>query len=212
MKRLTRYLPAGLITFLVISWVSQARAMTESWSAIDGRYLTFGDGTVGLSSGSKMEIGILGSNTVAMLQSLQHNPIALEAAFVDWATGYVGDGTGVDGTFTIASFGPGAGFFSTQIYLLVFSAPTAASANWVGLFTNPAWIFPASDAAPANSLDLSEPGLVAVIGSLTTGTIISPAEIAGGDAANLGIPEPATVTLVVFGLLSVMGFIRRSRG
>ena len=93
-------------------------------------------------------------------------------------TNMVGGGVGIEGAFDANSVKAGAGFFGQQIYLLAVNAASPAGANQVGVFTNPAWIFPASDAG-VGGLDLSDPGTTSLIGSLADGTVSDP---------NLGAP------------------------
>ena len=206
MRKKLESLAMGLV--VLVGAATHVNAMTENWSAIDTRFLTIGNGTIGVPSGDLLKLGILRTSEANMIAN-RNNLFYLDANFDTWATGTVGSGTGVDGSFTMASIAPGAGYFSKQIYLLAFTASTVAqSGSGVGLFTNPSWIFPASDIAPANSLDLADQGLRPLIGRLFEGTITSPADIAGSDAADIGVPEPATLSLVGWGLLSVLGFVR----
>lgn len=165
--------------------------MQQDWSAFNTRFLTLRGGTTGVPQGDYIAIGLV-TNTAYTASLANVSPSAVASSIVIWDSGTVGDGIGIDGTFAISSTKSGAGFFSQQIYLLAVNAPTVAAATQVGVFTNPSWIFPASDAAAPGAIDLSDVGTTALIGALTDGTITTPGDIAGGDAAALGPPVAVT--------------------
>jgi hypothetical protein len=95
-----------------------------------------------------------------------------------------------------------------QFYLLAFNGPTAGAATQVGLYTNPAWVFPSAEDG-AMSSDIG-PGLQILIGSVSSGTVTTPTDFAGQDAVQLhAVPEPSSIMLVGVGLLGMLGLIRR---
>jgi hypothetical protein len=190
-----------------------ANAMTEVWSAQVDTFLTLQGGTVGVPQGSLIEIGILNTNEAAMVAN-QNNPLTLQSYFNAWDTTTVGTGTGVDATFTKTSNKPGTGYFSAQIYLLVFNTPTVTPSSQVGLYTSTAtaWKFPASDGAAAGNIDLADIGVMVKIGSYSAGTYNdAPNDILNANAMQLHqvIPEPTTGTLVGLSMAGLLGVMRR---
>jgi len=165
--------------------------MTEDWSAINTRFLTLRGGTTGVPQGDYIAIGLV-TNTAYTASLANFSPSAVASSMILWDSSTVGAGIDIDGTFAVSSTKPGAGFFSQQIYLLAVNAPTVAAATQVGVFTNPSWIFPASNTG-AGAIELSDAGTTALIGALADGTITTPPDIAGGDAAALGPPVAVTL-------------------
>jgi hypothetical protein len=200
-----------LVAAAAVASTSQVYALTENWSAAVSRFLTLTGGTTGVPSGDLIEIGLVSNPSGAAAATTGTQLASFMTVF---ATGLVGDNVGIDGAFSEATASPGAGFFTGQIYLLAFNASTAGAATQGGLFTNTGWLFPASDGAAANSLDLGDAGTTAVLGALTSGTVTSPAGLAGSDAGSLAtfpvVPEPSTWVLVGTSLLGLLAFRRRS--
>lgn len=207
MNRFRKY-TSTLATFVVVLWASHASAMSQEWDAAQTRFLTSPGGTTGLPSGDLLKLGILSGATAADMAGNQDSLAFINAHFSTWATGLVGDGVGsIDGAWQISSSSPGAGFFSTQLYILAYNAATAGAATQVGLYTNPSWISPDSDGAASQSFDLGDAGVQAIIGTLTSGTCTSPGDIAGGDAASLRALPPippcsVTTTNIISGVIS----------
>jgi len=185
-----------------------SHAMSVSWSAANTRFVTLQGGALGVPQGDLIELGIANVSGIQAATS----GTAAQAAFTTWSAGFVGDGVGLDGTFAESTTAPGLTFLGQQLYIIVFNAATAASASQVGVFTNPAWIAPATDSAPALVLDIGDAGTVATRGALSSGTVTSPAALAGSDAASLAIvPEPSSIALVVTGLLGLVTLARSRR-
>ena len=76
------------------------------------------------------------------MQGNQNNIAFLDANFNAWITGAVGDGTGAMASWTLASGGAGAGYFSQQMYILAYNAPTSVSDASRLVHEPTAWVFP----------------------------------------------------------------------
>ena len=124
------------------------------WSAMETTFLTNPGGAYCIPMGAKIQIGTLGDNSEADMQALADNPVAVAAAFQAWDTKTIGAGINWAGGFYVDSHLPGRGFFGKQIYLLVFNTSNPATAYQVGLFTNPAWQFPAEH-GPAETFEIA---------------------------------------------------------
>ena len=192
----TRHTTVFLAAFALVLWASQASAITEFWEAFDTRFLTLHGGTTGVPQGDYIAIGLV-TNTAYTASLTNVSPSAVASSMILWDSGAVGVATDIDGAFLVMSVKSGAGFFGQRIYLLAVNAPTVAAATQVGVFTNPSWVFPANDTG-TGAIELSDAGTTALIGALTAGTITTPPDIAGLDAAALGssvaVTEPVTNT------------------
>jgi hypothetical protein len=202
------------VAALVIA--SQVYAFTETWSANTPVVLALEDQATAVPQGCLIEIGTVApANLSAIINAAYVNksPSQVEGLFVPFTTGLVGDGWGMDGLFTRTDGVSAPGLTGKQVYILAFDAATAAGAGEVGLFAvtnNANWLFPADDDLGTGSVDLGDAGLVALIGSLGAGTIASPTDLLGLDAAALyTIPEPSTLMLVGLGLFGAVGLMRR---
>ncbi len=192
-------------------------AVEVQWSAVYTRFLSVQDGTTPLEQGNLLELAVA-TNLANVAADAHLGASVLNSDFKVWATGYVGDGTAIEGSFAISTITSGAGVYGQQIYLLAFNSaalwagtgPALATANQVGVFTNPNWIFPAAEGSSVEMIDLWDTGTTAVVGQLFTGTISDPnLNGPGQDAAALVVPEPATVALAALGLLGIAGLRKK---
>jgi hypothetical protein len=215
MNKFTKY--TVIVATVALVGVSQARAMTVDYSANNTRFLTLNDNTTPVPVGDFVAIGLV-TNTAYTLSLQNVSASAVLGSMVIYQTTTTGTlGTPNGGFDSGGSPSPGAGFFSLQAYIISVNSSNAASANSVGVFTNPGWIFPTSDGASAKAFDISDLGTTALIGALANGTVTDPAVTAYAgtspvDAAalhNTVVPEPSSITLVGLSLLGLIGFARR---
>ena len=220
MKILKMSIGSGVMAILLLGNPSPTKAFTLGWAA-DGfdnpTGLTLSDQTTGLQIGSLVAVGNFGALDDAAVIALGANPTAIWSAFEPWATGAIGDGTFVEGSFEISSGASGEGFFNEQIYLVAFNAPSAASATQVGVFKGPAalaaygdtWIFPPEDFATKNIVTDALDASHVLIGSYGTLTYYN-ADWWGGYVNALAlIPEPTSAMLVGVSLFGA--FLMRRR-
>jgi len=192
MKKYAKYAVAAA---LVAMGAYQANAMTVNWGDL-GVPITYSNGYNVLPTGSAdVYVGSDTLNTVG--------GFTLWAAGADVndvnpnGTGVIGDGV-ADGLFAESDGGAGAGFFNAQIYIEV--------GNGNALVTNPSWKFGASDSS-TSTIDIGDPGLVIVVGSLGTTTDEYPGTPGLISSIPL-VPEPSSIALVVMGLLGGLTLIR----
>jgi hypothetical protein len=208
MKKVTKY-TAIVAALVLLGSAVQTFGMAEGWGTYSSRFLTLQGGTTGVAQGALVKLGILTTTEADMIAN-QNNITFLNANFSAWATSTVGDATGLDGSWTTVTTAPGAGYFSQTVYLLAFNAPTVGAANQVGLFKVPGNVFPANDGAAQGGWDLGDANIVALIGALSSGTVTSPGDLTGTDAASLHlVPEPSSIALAGLGILGLIGLIRR---
>jgi hypothetical protein len=211
MKKVTQYV-AVVAALALLGSAAQSFGMAENWSCTDAA-LALAGGTVPDPAGSLVELGILNGATEAQMLANQDNISFLTSHFSVYGSGTVGTGVDApgDGLYTLVSFGPGAGFFSAQAYVLTFNAATSGAATQVGLFSSAdnAWKFPPSDSAGANTIDLGNEGVYAVVGGVG-GTIVG-GILDGAPSVYMHqvIPEPSSIALAALGLLGLIGLIRR---
>jgi PEP-CTERM motif len=194
-----------VVAVLVVACTTGADAnMTINWSASGSTALTHPGGTTCLTQGSYLKLGYLSVGmTEAVLVSNQNN-IAFVADNL-WGPvkpASVADGTSQDGTFAVSWTGSAFAMVGRHMYLLALNAPTIDAATEIGLFTNPNWTTPLGVNDPPMTLDLGDPGLQVIIGNFSAGTVSTPGELLGLDAAQLhAVPEPASFTLVAAALM-----------
>jgi hypothetical protein len=178
----------------------ELHAMTVNTSAMVDTFLTLPGGTVAVPQGNLIEIGVfsISDSEIQALQTggtvSQTNANTLVASFIAFGGGLMGDGTGVDGAFTIVNFGNVTGFFNQPIYLMAFDAPTAGAAHHVGVFKgiqtgSAAWVFPPSDivAQSVDCTDVSAGGVL--IGAYGAGTLNGAAYALAGNANALELAQ-----------------------
>lgn len=185
---------------------------TINWSASGSTVLTHPGGTTGLAQGSYLRLGYLSPGTTEAILQANRDNVAFVASNL-WGgvtPAAIGDGTGQDGTFAVSWTGSSFAMLSRHMYLLALNAPTIEEASEIGLFTNPNWITPAHINDPPMNLDLADSGLQVIIGDFSAGTVTTPTDLLGGNAAQLyAIPEPTTVVLTGLAVSACVLMLRR---
>lgn len=183
-----------------------------------------------VAHGSLVELGIFKNGmSDAAISALGATPTAIQSDFSVWATAHVGDNTDItpiDGTFLASSSAPGAGYFGSNAFLVVFNSNTVGAATQVGVFEGRTtgtpyggdpWVFPTSDVAPARDFlidNLSASNVL--IGGYGVGTYSNDNIWFGSDVnalklAVVPVPEPTTYAFVGMALLGACGLRRHRR-
>jgi len=214
---------------------AKVNAMTVNWANDNGATaLTLNGGTTGLPVGDIVEIGIFNSGMsdaaiTALFTGAVGNGTAIQSAFHVFASGQIGDGGSagtVVGAFAESSISAGAGFFTSNIYMVVFNVTSAGqigSATQMGVFKGPSavaapWLFPADDGGTATVTADDMTAASVLIGHYGAGTYSD--SVANGATGWYGdnvnalelaqiVPEPSTYMLVGMGLLGAWGLRRR---
>ena len=172
MPRHKRMLVIGLFAVLHLVRLPQVDATTVTWSALD-RAVALADGTNGVPVGDLVRIGyfdIVNSQIAANPTNL----VSLDTHFFEFASGAMGDGTGIEGTFSESSNNSGTNFSGQAIHIWVLNAASLGAATQHGVFDAPSnsnWTFP-SFILPT-TVDLGDAGVTAVIGSLGGAVTVS---------------------------------------
>jgi Calx-beta domain len=145
-----------------------AAAATINWSAIGDRAVVLADGTNGVPQGDLMRLGYFDISDDQITANAADVAL-LDSHFLQFASGLIGDGTGVEGTFTEVSFNNGANFPGQPIYIWVFNSPNLGTATEHGILaapSNSAWVFPADPVLGVTSVDIGDSGVTTVVGSI----------------------------------------------
>jgi len=125
----------------------------------------------------------------ATIQSnfLAGNVSAIMSAFTPYTNSFaVGDGTGFPASWDVSV--SAVGFAGKQIYLLAVDTPTLATANHLGIFTAPSWIFPEDGSEiPIDLEDVTDFVIGAHGGPLTISLILGGETYTFTDTARLSV-------------------------
>ena len=209
---------------VLVAATAKVNAMTVTWgSASTETAVALNGGVLAVPQGDLVEIGVFKNNmSDAAITALGVNPTAIQTAFNAWSTDTVGDSTTSAGAWGDPSSALGAGYFTSNAFIVVFNAATAGAATQVAVIKGPAtasvgdnWVFPASDGASGLTFvfDALSAGNV-LIGSFESGTFDDSAKDdyfgSGANAVVLAaVPEPSTYMLVGSGLLGLLALRRR---
>src|ERR1043166_7967390 len=92
----------AIVVGLVLVGLTQAKAATVNWSAQADRAAVLADGTNGVPQGDLIRLGYFDITDSAIAANAT-NVTFLDSHFVEFGSGAIGDGSGVDGTFTEVS-------------------------------------------------------------------------------------------------------------
>src|ERR1017187_1454302 len=227
--KLVKY-SAVIAAAVLLASTGRVNAMTVGWQNDAGETaITLNGGTVGLAVGDIVELGIFKNNMSnaaisALFLGVPGNGTAIQSAFNVWASGAIGDGGSggtVLGAFAENSGPAGAGYFTSNAFLVVFNVTSVggiSGATQMGVFKGPStgatsgdnWLFPATDGSTANFAVADITGANVLIGSYGSGTYDDSAANgatgwygSGANALELAqvVPEPSTYMLVGMGLL-----------
>jgi T5SS/PEP-CTERM-associated repeat protein len=115
------------------------------------------------------------------------NISAIMSNFTLYATAFaVGDGTALPASWDVSRSAPG--FDGQQIYLLAVDAPTLATANHLGIFTAPSWIFPSGGGTNTIALEnVTDFVIGAQGGPLTINLVLGNETYTFNDTARLSV-------------------------
>src|ERR1043166_6559667 len=170
----------AIVVGLVLVGLTQAKAATVNWSAQADRAAVLADGTNGVPQGDLIRLGYFDITVSANAA----NVTFLDGHLIELGSGAIGDGTGVDGTFTEVSATSGRDFPGQSIHVWVFDSTNLSVATQQAILAAPSnsqWIFPADAVLGVTSVDIGDSNVTAVIGSIG-GAVAIPTNMTGSTA------------------------------